>query len=354
MMKRSYTKYFAAIFILASLFSCKKDNNETLPTLGGSIYLSLPAFVTAGETFEIELGGEHLKSTVYRNEAGGIGYYFYDSKLAKRDTVRKESQPLTDPVKYTLVCQEEIGSFTLTCGAYASGYYSVTDIATLNLVDPAPGRSLTGFEEHEDDLHFTDSRDDRSYLAVKIGSLYWMRQNLAWEGAGRSYLSSLKDYRTPGASAISTIFGRYYSWEEAKGACPEGWRLPSAAELAEMVSAVNAIPVADALSDIDGVAGSLMGKDLEFNGNKLWLYWRDVEITDKSTLSLMPTGYAINTVEGLYSFHGYGSYSALWTSSEKDGRGVYRYIFEKYPILYCGLGDKESLSIPVRCVKSAE
>ena len=352
-MKNTSIKYLAAAFIAVSLLSCKKKEDPEIPTLNGEIDLHLPAFVTAGETFDIELGGKYMSSTIHRNETGGIGYYFYNSQLDDRDTVRYEKQPLTDPVRYTLVCQDEIGSFTLTCGAFAAKYYTVTDVATLQLVDPGQDRSLTGFERHDGDLLFTDVRDGREYAAARIGDAYWMRQSLAWEGAGRAYLSSLEEFSNPGTSAISTIFGRFYNWEEAMNACPEGWTLPSPADWSAMLCAVTGTAPADDYGDIDGVAGALMSKDIRFNGKQLWQYWRGVDRTDASALSLLPLGYAINTVPGLYSFHGYGSYAALWTSGMRDGRAVYRYIYEKYPILYCGMANPQSYCAQVRCIKKS-
>ncbi len=352
-MNRTYLKYIVAAGIALAMLACKKQNDETLPTLNGEITLNLPAFVTGGEIFDIELGGKYLKSTVHRNEAGGIGYYFYNSQLYDRDTVRYEKQPLTDPVRYTFVCDEGLGNFTLTCGAFAEKYYTVTSVASLCLVDPNPNCSLTGFNVEPDDLWFYDERDNREYFATRIGDTYWMRQNLAWEGAGRAYLSSLQEFDNPGTSAISTIFGRFYNWEEALTACPEGWSLPSPTDWTRMIATVTGESPADPLGDIYGVAGELMGKDLQFNGKALWKYWRGVERTDASHLSLMPIGYSINTVPGLYSFHGYGSYAMLWTSGSVDDRAVYRYIYEKNPILYCGLADKQSFCAQVRCIKSA-
>lgn len=354
MKKCIFRKSIAATLLVASLFSCKKQEDTVLPSLGGEITLSLPVFLTSNENLEIELGGQYLKSTVRRNEEGGIGYYFYNSLSSKRDTARYESQPLTDPVRYTLTLKDTLGTFTLTCGAYATNYYSSSDVQTLILVDPTPGKSLTGFETHESDLSFTDARDGRSYLATRIGNLWWMRQNLAWEGAGRAYMSSIREYNNPGTSAISTIFGRYYNWEEAQSACPEGWKVPSAKDWVSMVATVSGNTEADPLADIGDAAGLLMGKNLKFNNVQLWNYWREVVITDASALSLMPTGYAINTVPGLYSFHGWGDYAALWTSDGEDGKGIYRYIYERFPILYVGLADTQSFCASLRCVKSAE
>ena len=121
-----------------------------------------------------------------------------------------------------------------------------------------------------------------------------------------------------------------------------------------MVATVSGNTEADPLADIGDAAGLLMGKNLKFNNVQLWNYWREVVITDASALSLMPTGYAINTVPGLYSFHGWGDYAALWTSDGEDGKGIYRYIYERFPILYVGLADTQSFCASLRCVKSAE
>lgn len=354
MMKRSLYKYIAAGLLAAALFSCKKESEKTTPTIGGEVSLTIPIYYTAGESLVIELGGPYLKSTARRNEAGGIGYYFYNSLTGKRDTVRYESQPLTDPVRYTLTLKDTLGTFSLTCGAYAANYYANTSVATIVLVDDSPNASLTGFNVHPSDVSILDERDGRNYFTTRIGNLWWMRQNLSWEGAGRAYMSSLKEYKTPGTSAISTILGRFYNWEEARTACPEGWRLPSTKDWVSMIATVTGTVEADPLDDIGDAAGCLMGKDLRFNKTKLWDYWRGVDITDASHLSLLPAGYAINTVPGIYSFHGFGSYAMLWTADGKDGMGIYRYIYEKFPILYIGRADSQSFCASVRCVKSAE
>lgn len=62
---------------------------------------------------------------------------------------------------------------------------------------------------------FTDLRDGQKYKTMKIGEQVWLAENLRYKG---------------GASVIDRA-GNGYVWDSALVACPEGWHLPSKAEL---------------------------------------------------------------------------------------------------------------------------
>lgn len=90
---------------------------------------------------------------------------------------------------------------------------------------------------------FTDPRDGKIYETVKIGKYTWFARNL--------------DYNAPGSfAAFSPMFqfeGRFYTWaaamnlpltfnnqpyngNEQQGVAPDGWRIPSVAEIQDLIN----------------------------------------------------------------------------------------------------------------------
>lgn len=66
---------------------------------------------------------------------------------------------------------------------------------------------------------FKDSRDGKTYMAFEINGVAWMGENLRHK-TGDSWCYDNK-------SSNCQEFGRMYSWDEAKVACPNGWHLPT-------------------------------------------------------------------------------------------------------------------------------
>lgn len=339
-----------AVLSAAVSGGCKKNTDTEINYLSGTLSLSMPSYVNPGYTKTFLLDD---LMTVSRADGGPVGYRFLDPVTGKADTLVTADGTVLKR-EYTVSVPDTIATLSLTLGAFVaadSGYSGTSASASFTVVKPGwdEGCSITNFVTDPDAV-FLDERDGRTYYKTRIGGLDWMRNNLAYEGGqdgeevlGVSYAQS---------DAMSEIFGRYYTWEEAKTACPEGWRLPTDAEWTGLCEG------AGPGGKLPGVAGKVMA-DLYFNGAKMWEYWPKVPITDEFRLSVMPVGYA--TVSGEeykeYKFEGLYTYAVFWTSDGNDevgGDGVCRYINHKENTIYRGRRSNTDFAASVRCVKDVK
>ena len=116
----------------------------------------------------------------------------------------------------------------------------------------------------------TDSRDGQSYKTVKIGKQTWMAENLNYK--------TEKSYCYGFDSTKCLKYGRLYSWEGAKDACPTGWHVPKLTDWMTLFFTVK-----DTLSVGRVLRSSSDWKDLRGNeyGNG----------TDDYGFSALPGGY---------------------------------------------------------------
>ena len=339
-MKKSFIIPLTLLALAASVAGGCKKEETTKSSLDGSLSLVLPKYVEPGftKTFFID-----TMTTLTRPDGAAIGYYFSDPFLASNDTIVKADGSINERY-YEFTVLDTIGVVNLSFGACSSDdYYGSIKTASFTVVRKGSnGRaSITGFDQSVEDERLVDMRDLKVYPCVNIDGTLWMRSNLAWEGAGKVY---------EGYDVMSDIFGRYYTWEEAQSACPEGWRLPDEDDWLALASKYAESSARD--TDYQGMAGNLMA-DLYYNGTRMWEYSRYVKVSDKSHLSLMPSGYAMVIGNGA-EFSALYEYAALWTADEGEGgeKGVLRYIYRDNDNVFRGLADKTNFAASVRCVKS--
>lgn len=311
-----YCRYFAVSLLVSSvLMGCKKnDNSTTNPNLTGLYLSDVPTYVAPGEIIKVDADVSSL-TTSDRSNPGVVGLY-WQVNTAKRDTLT-ENIALSNPT-YTYKA-DTLGNYTVFCYAYAKDYYTTSASVTFSAIDP--DTALSGIE-----IDNIEILDGNLYGTVEVGGETWLANNLYTEGLGISYATS---------SVTDSVFGRYYSWEEAQIACPAGWHLPTAEEF-------------DACLGTD--AGSLMA-NAYFLEKEMWEYWPGVTITNLLGFNALPVGYWDKNNK-VAPFNSFKSYAAWWTASGDITKGgEFRYIYDNLPEVQQGWGDISTLYMSVRCVK---
>lgn len=109
------------------------------------------------------------------------------------------------------------------------------------------GFSVRCLRDNDDTSDFTDPRDGNVYECVKIGKQVWMKKNLAYlpsvntpnDGSGtvpKYYVYGNTGIDVEVAKALETYqnYGVLYNWPGAMASVPDGFHLPSDAELNEL------------------------------------------------------------------------------------------------------------------------
>lgn len=119
-----------------------------------------------------------------------------------------------------------------------------------------------------------DSRDGQKYYIVKIKDRWWMAQNLNYSGEEVEDQS----WCYGDVDQYCEVLGRLYTWDAAKVACPEGWRLPLPSEWQELIAS--------------GGGTSNAGRSLKSKvGWFMDSFGSDANGTDSLGFSAFPTGW---------------------------------------------------------------
>lgn len=143
-------------------------------------------------------------------------------------------------------------------------------------------------------------RDGNSYKTVKIGSQIWMAENL------KVKTEDSRCYEDKESNCQK--YGRLYNWEAAKDACPAGWHLPSRAEWATLIVAVDGSIVEYALENTAG---------FKLKSSSGW--YSSGNGTDAFGFSALPVG--TRSHNGRYYSEGNVAY--FWSSTEDDSDFAY-------------------------------
>lgn len=167
---------------------------------------------------------------------------------------------------------------------------------------------------------FTDPRDNQTYKTVKISTQIWMAENLNYA------IENSWCYDNDASNC--TKYGRLYTWEAAKTACPSGYHLPDTLEW-------------NALFDVVGgkdVAGKML------KSMNVWPFLQNSE--DAFGFSALPAGYSYGQ-----SFDNGGYNAYFWSSTESNnGEAYYMYFYSNTWDAGESDGSKDT-GYSVRCLK---
>lgn len=383
---------FVAAAIL-SIISCNKDEDTTTaPSLEGSLKIE------GAKTF---IGADKTSRTITLKPSGGVhpegktlGYYWKVSPvMTSYDTTRYENglnkKGEESDGTFTYEIKDSLGTYTIYCYAYASGYTGLSTYAYTTVVRGGVQPEGSDIEVSITNTGVADSCtpiEGTDYYYTTIGNYDWTANNMADKTLNDTPMGvSFINY-----DVMSDVYGRYYSYNEAKQLCANlpsdgnPWRLPTDKDWVNLVKDITTDAKGDFTADehqdiywdnkTNGTPslGARLIADVYFNDEKLWDFWPEMgEPENTSRMSVIPVGYAnlgVYTDVPLKSnyptalFEGTYEFATFWTSDEvEDNDGVegnspqayYRYIFTKTPHLMIGKGYKDTYGASVRCVRNS-
>ena len=318
--------YIAAI-ILASTACSKDEETETTPSLSGALEIkNLPEFISPGQTCTLTATG------VEHPDNGPIGYYWKVSpSMSKFDTMTVFKHTFSDTLQ----------TYTIYCFAFDSTkvYSNTSTVSFTTAVAPGYNGSIQkyNFKDYAAD---SIQVSNKQYYIKEIGEQTWTLNNMA-EGNGIAFRN---------AEVMGDIFGRFYSFEEAKYACTalgEGWTLPTLEDWNAFEAYLSSQTGEGKEYGKSQMAAIMASSTL--NGAAMCEYWPVIgDFTNASGFTALPVGYA-NVLSK--SFGGTYEYATFWTATEtNETEAYYKYTISDQAEIQTGIGAKDSFGASVRCI----
>jgi len=186
---------------------------------------------------------------------------------------------------------------------------------------------------------FTDTRDNKTYKTVTIGSQTWLAENLSFNAT-----SGTKCYQNN--PEMCKKYGVLYTWDAALSACPAGWHLPSDIEWQTMVEFLGGEEIAGGKLKATGTWTA--PTEGATNDSGIWTAPNE-GATNESGFNALPAGCYFGT-EDEYDTVGINAY--FWTSTPNGTtEAKSRYLYNDSAEVGVFL-DAKTLGWSVRCVKT--
>lgn len=192
---------------------------------------------------------------------------------------------------------------------------------------------------------YKDLRDENRYRTIIINQKEWMAENLRFnDGVSSCYWNTGSNY--------CEKFGRLYMWPQAmdttsqynltllnpnptssQGACPNGWRIPSEYDWAEL----------------ENYAGGPTRAGVTLKSTTGWLPISGALITgiDSIGFRVVPSGYK----DSLYKPFDEGLTAAYWTSNEFDRKFAKARIIQSDLARIIDSSARKSNKFSIRCIR---
>ncbi len=203
-----------------------------------------------------------------------------------------------------------------------------------------------------------DSRDNKSYKTVTIGTQIWMAENLNFgtrvDGTtAQTDNSTIEKYCYEDLTTNCDTYGGLYQWDEmmqyvitagTQGVCPTGWHLPTDDEWKTLEKHLG---MTQAQADGTNYRGTDQGSQLAGNES----LWTNGTLDQNgafgsSGFSALPSGY--RDISGTFNSQSDDAY--FWSSSISSGFAWLRNVYYSNPMVYRHDTDK-SFGFSVRCVR---
>jgi uncharacterized protein (TIGR02145 family) len=303
----------------------------------------------AGDTVTIYAGtvpdGKKFKN--WTTSSDGVVFAASDSATttfvmpAKNVAVIALFEGISGPVAPT---KYEVTIVSAGTGATGSGSYAAGDMVTVSAGTAPNGQLFKTWTSSNNGVVFTNvnsatttfimpsnavtvtanfvAAPSSSYESVTIGGNRWMKKNLNIQTDDSWCYGNITDN--------CDRYGRLYTWEAAKKACPSGWRLPDKADWNKLVAAAGGQATAGKKLK------SKSGWNIDGNG------------TDDYGFSALPGGD--RNYGGGFGSAGY--YGNWWTATEYNSDNAY-YRNMHYDIDNVSeIGDFKSYGFSVRCIQN--
>jgi len=187
---------------------------------------------------------------------------------------------------------------------------------------------------------FTDVRDGQTYETVLIGNQCWMAENLNIGtringSSNQTNNITIEKYCYDNSDAQCNAYGGLYQWDEmmgytstpgVKGICPEGWHVPTDAQLTALTTYVSSQPEYLCNSNTSYISKAMAATTNWDYSSDTCVVGNNLSANNSTGFTALPGGYRITSG----SFGYIGNSGLFWSSTETEFSTTDAYIRYMY------------------------